>query len=112
MASLQYLSLGDEICSGACHSSRAHPSPAKSHHRYPTAYARPSYAYSATRPSIVVVDQPPVTINSVPRRRRTGKVVVKAVECTPSGRTTTRTYVEYGRKSKSKSKGVGYKYRK
>ncbi|WVQ69707.1 uncharacterized protein L199_007927 [Kwoniella botswanensis] len=97
---------------GACHSTRAHPHPTTFHHLYPTTYARPSYSYSAARPSIMVVDQPAVTINSVSRRRRTGKVVVKAVECTPSGRTTTRTNVEYGRKSKSKSKGVGYKYRK
>ncbi|WWD01025.1 hypothetical protein V866_007963 [Kwoniella sp. B9012] len=110
MLDKQYLKA--ELTPGACHSTRAHPHPTTSHHRYPTTYARPSYSYSATRPSIMVVDQAPVTINSVPRRRRTGKVVVKAVECTPSRRTTTRTYVEYGKKSKSKSKGVGSKCRK
>ncbi|WVW82715.1 hypothetical protein I302_104726 [Kwoniella bestiolae CBS 10118] len=107
---LKYTLIDLSDMKGACHSTRAHPHPhpsTRQTHSRPHSHATPHYP-RPHNPSIIVLPQPPVTINSTPRRRRTGKVVVKAVECTPSERTTTRTYVEYGGKQARGSGGVRF----
>ncbi|WWC69171.1 uncharacterized protein I206_103107 [Kwoniella pini CBS 10737] len=95
---------------GSCYSARAHPVRHTSQHYPQRGYNYP-HAHSHTirpQPKVVVMNPSPVIVGGVPRRRRTGKVVVKSVECTPGGRTVTRTHYEYGKKWKKSNKGVRF----